>query len=92
MFFNTLIDALYALTDELRKGRHAMTQASDRAKASADAFVAGVEALLILAATQAKAIRDANAANDPVFNAIADELDAEAGKVQTALTPPASAA
>lgn len=88
MLFNKLVDAIYALIDELRKGRHAMTTASDRAKASADALVASVEGL-IAATTKAVAdLKNANSANDPAFTVIADELDGENAKAQALLNPP----
>lgn len=83
MFFNrNLINAILELTHELRRTRHTMTQASDNAKAAVDTLVAVCEKLLA-------ALNAANTSNDPAFQAIADEAQAEIAKANAVLNPPA---
>lgn len=81
MFFNRkLIDAIYEFIHAYKQRTHVMSEASDKAKVSVDTLVAVCEKLLA-------ALNTANTSNDPAFQAIADEAEAEIAKANAALTP-----
>lgn len=62
-----------------------MSAAIDRITASVTDIKSKDDSLIALVGTIAQELRDANTANDPAINALADQLDAESAKVLEAV-------
>lgn len=71
-----------------------MSAAIDRITASVQTLTSRDDSIVTLLGSISQEVRDANSANDPAINALADSIDAESAKVLAAVnanTPAATA-